>query len=105
MEYFHVFYIVNFIPSRDGLESNVLRFMARLNTTRPIDMDRRFIISYFLSDDTILVFEPQQRNSGILGGKFLERRRIKKANQVDYFDAQVSGYSLCKQQLGNQLFK
>ena len=47
----------------------------------------RFIISYFLSDDTILVFEPPQRNSGILGGKFLERGRIKKP------DGQVSDLS------------
>lgn len=73
---------------RHGLESNVLRFVARLDTTRPIDMDRRFIISYFLSDDTILVFEPPQRNSGILGGKFLERGRIKKPDGVNYFIAQ-----------------
>ncbi|KAM7435985.1 EF-hand domain-containing member C2 [Porites harrisoni] len=72
---------------RHGLESNVLRFVARLDTTRPIDMDRRFIISYFLSDDTILVFEPPQRNSGILGGKFLERGRIKKPDGVNYFVA------------------
>ncbi|XP_073255064.1 EF-hand domain-containing family member C2-like [Porites lutea] len=72
---------------RHGLESNVLRFVARLDTTRPIDMDRRFIISYFLSDDTILVFEPPQRNSGILGGKFLERGRIKKPDGVNYFFA------------------
>ncbi|KAK3754025.1 hypothetical protein QZH41_020312, partial [Actinostola sp. cb2023] len=71
-----------------GLESNVLRFMGRLSTTRPIDMDRRFIISYFLSDDTLLVFEPPQRNSGILGGKFLERRRIKKEYQNSYYTAQ-----------------
>jgi len=73
---------------RKGLESNVLRFVARLDTTRPIDMDRRFIISYFLSDDTVLVFEPPQRNSGILGGKFLERGRIKKPDGVNYFVAQ-----------------
>lgn len=73
---------------RKGLESNVLRFVARLDTTRPIDVDRRFIISYFLSDDTILVFEPLQRNSGILGGKFLERGRIKKPDAVNYFAAQ-----------------
>ena len=63
---------------RDGLDSNVLRFVARLDTTRPIDMDRRFIIFYHLSDDTIAVFEPPQRNSGIIGGKFLERGRIMK---------------------------
>ncbi|XP_077987330.1 EF-hand domain-containing family member C2-like [Glandiceps talaboti] len=66
---------------RHGLDSNVLRYVARLDTTKPIDMDRRFIISYFLSDDTIAVFEPPQRNSGIIGGKFLERGRVKKPNQ------------------------
>lgn len=49
---------------RDGLNSNVLRFVAKLDTTRPIDMDRRFIVFYHLSDDTIAVFEPPQRNSG-----------------------------------------
>ena len=50
---------------RHGLESNVLRFVARLDTTRPIDLDRRFIVSYHLSDDTITLFEPFQRNSGV----------------------------------------
>lgn len=49
---------------RHGLESNVLRFVARMDTTRPIDMDRRFIVFFHLSDDTIAVFEPPQRNSG-----------------------------------------
>lgn len=49
---------------RCGLESNVLRFLARLDTQKPIDKDRRFIISFFLSDDTIVVFEPPVRNSG-----------------------------------------
>ena len=53
-----------FILCRCGLESNVLRFLARMDTTKPIDMDRRFIISYFLADDTLLVFEPPVRNSG-----------------------------------------
>ena len=53
-------------------------------------MSDRFIISYFLSDDTLLVFEPLQRNSGILGGKFMERGRIKKPDGVNYFAARVS---------------
>lgn len=69
---------------RRGLDSNVLRFLARMNTTKPIDQERRFIISYYLSDDTISVFEPPVRNSGIIGGKFLERSRIKKPNQQPY---------------------
>lgn len=49
---------------RHGLDSNVLRFLARMDTTKPIDLDRRFIISFFLSDDTALVYEPPVRNSG-----------------------------------------
>lgn len=75
---------------RHGLESNVLRFVARMDTARPIDMERRFIVSYFLSDDTILVFEPPQRNSGIIGGKFIERRKIKKSDDVNYYTSQVN---------------
>ena len=67
----------------------MLRFVAKMDTTRPIDVERRFIVSYFLSDDTILVFEPPQRNSGIIGGKFIERRRIKKPDDVNYYSAQV----------------
>lgn len=73
---------------RHGLESNVLRFVAKMDTTKPIEVDRRFTISYFLSDDTILVFEPPQRNSGILGGKFLERGRVKKPDGSSYYNAQ-----------------
>ena len=49
---------------RHGLDSNVLRFVARMDTARPIDIDRRFIVFFHLSDDTIAVFEPPQRNSG-----------------------------------------
>lgn len=37
-----------------------------------------------MSDDTITVFEPPVRNSGIDGGKFLERQKIKKPNQTRY---------------------
>jgi len=60
---------------RQGLDSHVLRYMARLDTNRPIDMDRTFIVSFFLSDDTISVFEPEKRNSGIVHGKFIERSK------------------------------
>jgi len=69
---------------RHGLDSNVIRFLAKMNTSKPIDEDRRFIISYFLSDDTILVFEPPVRNSGVVSGKFLERSRVKKPGQEPY---------------------
>ena len=54
----------------------MLRFLARLETKLPIDKDRRFVISVFLSDDTVAVFEPPQRNSGVIGGNYLSRGRV-----------------------------
>ncbi|XP_071993870.1 EF-hand domain-containing family member C2 [Engystomops pustulosus] len=80
---------------RNGLDSNVLRFVAKLITENPIDKERTFIISYFLSDDTIAVFEPLQRNSGIIGGKFLERCRVKKPGQ-ELFKTEMSEYFKAK---------
>ena len=46
------------------------------DSTRTEDKNRRFILSYRLSDDMITIYEPQVRNSGIIGGKFLERTRV-----------------------------
>jgi len=39
-------------------DKKVLRFTARLNTKVPEDFDRRFIISFYLANDTISIFEP-----------------------------------------------
>jgi hypothetical protein len=41
-----------------------LRFLARLNTKIPEDMERRFLISFFLADDSIQVYEMPNKNSG-----------------------------------------
>ncbi|KNC47049.1 uncharacterized protein AMSG_03474 [Thecamonas trahens ATCC 50062] len=67
-------------PRRDYVklaknEGKVLRFEASMITTATVDLNRKFIVSYFLADDTMSVFEPPVRNSGILGGKFLDRTR------------------------------
>jgi len=59
----------------DGRE---LRFEAVMESKKPEDRGRRFIITYRLSDDMITVYEPPVRNSGIIGGKFLERTRVAK---------------------------
>ena len=49
---------------------------------RTEDKLRRFIISYRLSDDMVTVYEKAQRNSGIIGGKFLERTRVCKPGSL-----------------------
>ncbi|XP_078481213.1 EFHC1 [Ciona intestinalis] len=59
-------------------DHKILRYEAAMDSVRQEDRNRRFIISYRLSDDMISIFEPPQRNSGIIGGKFLEATRISK---------------------------
>jgi EF-hand domain-containing protein 1 len=66
-------------------DKKILRYTARFNTQVPEDVDRRFIISYYLADDTLSIFEPAQKNSGIQEGKFLERRKYKNKHKGDAF--------------------
>lgn len=72
-------------------EGKVMRFNAkmvddpalaiRLNS---VEKSRKFVISYFIVDDTIQVFEPPVRNSGIVGGKFFERGPVNKRDGKKY---------------------
>ncbi|XP_071335528.1 EF-hand domain-containing protein 1 [Trachinotus anak] len=59
-------------------DHKVLRYSARLDSRYPEDEHRHFILSYFLSNDTISIFEKPTRNSGIISGKFLEKTRVPK---------------------------
>ena len=55
--------------------------------------DRRFVLSYFMADDTLSIFEPPLRNSGIIGGKYLERSKVgldSKECQVHCFTCALS---------------
>lgn len=62
----------------------ILRFLGVLDSKKQVDRDRRFVICLHLSDDSISVFEPPARNSGVLGGKFLEQKRLKKLDGTFY---------------------
>jgi hypothetical protein len=53
--------------------NRLLRCKAVLLTQNPIDCTREFMITFFLEDDTIAVYEEVKRNSGIWGGNFLKR--------------------------------
>ncbi|NXN35087.1 EFHC1 protein, partial [Rhinoptilus africanus] len=58
--------------------NKVLRYQVVLESPNPEDRKRRFILSYFLSDDMISIYEPPVRNSGIIGGKYLGKTRVPK---------------------------
>ncbi|KFZ52825.1 EF-hand domain-containing protein 1, partial [Podiceps cristatus] len=59
-------------------DRKVLRYQAALESPNPEDTKRRFILSYFLSNDMISIYEPPVRNSGIIGGKYLGKTRVAK---------------------------
>lgn len=83
-------------------DKKILRYTAKYNTKVPEDIDRRFIISFYLADDTISIFEPAQKNSGILEGPFLARRKYKNIdNNMEFItpsdlgiggDIKINGY-------------
>lgn len=66
-------------------DKKILRFTAKFNTRVPEDIDRRFIISFFLADNTISVYEMAQKNSGIIEGKFLHRKQYKNVDNNNEF--------------------
>ena len=97
--------LVNQPPKKDYYkyidnDKLILRFLARLNTKELEDVDRRFLISFFLADDTIQVYEMKNRNSGIWEGKFLERSKYKNVeNDMKQFT--ISDFEIGKSMIIN----
>ena len=92
----------DFFKSVDN-DKKILRYTARFNTRVPEDVDRRFIISFYLADDSLSVYEPAVRNSGIMEGPFLRRNKYKNVDKNNEFitptdlpiwgDIKINGYS------------
>jgi hypothetical protein len=95
-------------PKRDFFKrmdnsNNILRFTARFNTRVHEDKDRRFIISFYLKDDSIGIYEPEMKNAGIIGGKWLHQGRYKNVDKNNEFltltdlaiggDVKINGHS------------
>jgi hypothetical protein len=59
-----------------SLPSTILRFQAKMKTDIPADVNRMFVIAYFVATSEIQVREPPQRNSGIVGGNYLSKRKM-----------------------------
>ena len=57
--------------------TNLMLYINEYCSTGPEDATRRFVVAFELADDTVGVFEERVRNSGIWGGKFLERVPLK----------------------------
>ncbi|XP_061126002.1 EF-hand domain-containing protein 1 [Syngnathus typhle] len=77
-------------------DHKVLRYSTRLvppktasESQKRRDAERLFILSYYLSDDTVSIFENPKHNSGFKGGSFLRRTRVPKpdssVDNPDYY--------------------
>ena len=71
---------------RHRFANSVVKFFARLDNGKPDDTVRRFVLTVYPADNTITIFEPVIRNSGIVGGKFLQRQKVRRPDG-GYFQA------------------
>eukprot|EP00397_Hematodinium_sp_SG-2012_P011612 GEMP01011756.1.p1 GENE.GEMP01011756.1~~GEMP01011756.1.p1 ORF type:complete len:656 (+),score=133.88 GEMP01011756.1:47-1969(+) len=80
-------------PAKDlvkimALSNKILRFVSSCSTGMSEDADRRFIVAFFLEDDTCSIFEARTRNSGFMEGLFCERTRAKNPTTGKWFAPQ-----------------
>lgn len=64
---------------------HILRFRCKLVSSEPDDENRDFTLSFFCGDDTIMVYEICDKNSGRIGGKFMERKKHKNETTGIYY--------------------
>jgi hypothetical protein len=67
-------------------DMHILRFESKLISTEPDDESRRFIVSFYCGDDTIQVYEVCDKNSGRIGGKFMERKKHSNPVSNNYYN-------------------
>ncbi|GMH73724.1 hypothetical protein TrRE_jg8519 [Triparma retinervis] len=91
--------LVPTLPRIKQGESKVMRFAAKMESKNPEDVDRNFTVSFYLVDNTVQIHEPPKRNSGIVGGSFLSRMKLRTAEGLiteEYFyvgaEIQLAGH-------------
>jgi len=68
-----------------NMDKYVLRFNAKLQSKEPDNATRKFLIAFYCGDDTISVWENVGKNGGIIGGKFMERKKHKNPKNNKYY--------------------
>ena len=62
-----------YITEKFKRDKHILRYKAKLISSVPSDEERRFLISFFLRDEAVQVFEIAGKNSGRTSCKFYEK--------------------------------
>jgi hypothetical protein len=66
-------------------DKHILRFNAKLISSLPADSERKFLVSVFVRDDTVQIFETAEKNSGRISSKFMERQKHKNPYTNKYY--------------------
>ena len=66
-------------------DKHILRFNAKLISPVPSDEERKFILSYYVRDEAIQIYEIADRNSGRISCKFMEKARKKNPYTNRYY--------------------
>ncbi|CCW60987.1 unnamed protein product [Phytomonas sp. EM1] len=70
---------------RHRFDTASVKFLVVLDNGKYEDSIRRFVLTVYPADDTIAIFEPVMRNSGIVGGKFLSRQKVKRPGSEEFY--------------------
>ena len=90
-------------PTKKLRENTVLSFFCALLSGGQDDVDRRFVLTFYVQDSTIKIQEPPVRNSGFTGGVFLSRRAIKAEDGEPLTEKHL--YVGCKLRVLKHLFR
>lgn len=66
----------------------ILRFVCRLVNDEFDLPDKKLVMSFYCADDSIMISLMTEKNSGILSGKFLEKKKYKNDATAAYFKPQ-----------------
>ena len=70
----------------DDENSQVLNFSAKMISDYPEDRRRQFVVSFYLADKTMAIFEAVVPNSGFRAGKFLQRTRVRDPKTKQFYE-------------------
>lgn len=66
-------------------DKHTLRFFCKLISSVGADEERKFLLSLYVRDDTIMVYELADKNSGRFPSKFMERKKHKNPITKNYY--------------------
>lgn len=80
-----------YVSDKFKRDKHILRYQAKLISPYPSDEERSFIVSFYVRDEAIQVYEVAKRNSGRQNCKFLEKKRMKNPYTNKYYSEKDMG--------------